>query len=122
MKSRTEKEAHLQRFWPQGKERPFVFCNVVGREAETHTGQKGTARVGLESKYNKEEAMKIVRTSLNCVVCLYTQQNNHGSQIARLPTSSVSRHELGLDSHSNTQTAGQCHHTKSGFENDAAGP
>ena len=80
VKSRTEKEAHLQRFWPQGKERPFVFCNVVGREAETHTGQKGTARVGLESKYNKEEAMKIVRTSLNCVVCLYTQQNNHGSQ------------------------------------------
>ena len=80
MKSRTEKEAHLQRFWPQGMERPFVFCNVVGREAETHTGQKGTARVGLESKYNKEEAVKIVRTSLNCVVCLYTQQNNHGSQ------------------------------------------
>ena len=63
VKSRTGKEAHLQRFWPQGKQKPFVFCNVVGREAETHTGQKGTARVGLESKYNKEEAMKIVRTS-----------------------------------------------------------
>ena len=45
-----------------------------------------------------------------------------GLKIARLPTSSVSRHELGLDSHSNAQTAGQCHHTKSGFENDAAGP
>ena len=68
---RKDREAHLQRFWPQGKERPFVFCNVVGREAETHTGQKGTARVGLESKYNKEEAMKIVRTSLNCVVCVF---------------------------------------------------
>ena len=68
MRFRRNREAHLQHFWPQGKEKPFVFCNVVGREAETHTGQKGTARVGLESKYNKEEAMKIVRTSLNWVV------------------------------------------------------
>ena len=66
MSFRRDREARLQHFWPQGKEKPFVFCNVVGREAETHTGQKGTARVGLESKYNKQEAMKIVRTSLNC--------------------------------------------------------
>ena len=53
--------ARLHDFWPKGGKRPFVFCDVIGREAETHTGQKGTARVGLESKYNTEEAKKIVR-------------------------------------------------------------
>ena len=58
---RNNKEANLYGFWPQGRRRPFVFCDIIGREAETHTGQKGTARVGLESKYNKEEAKKIVR-------------------------------------------------------------
>jgi len=54
--------ARLHDFWPKGGKKPFVFCDVTGREAETHTGQKGTARVGLESKYNKEEAKKIVRS------------------------------------------------------------
>jgi len=56
------REARLRDFWPKGGNKPFVFCDVIGREAETHTGQKGTARVGLESKYNKEEARKIVRS------------------------------------------------------------
>jgi len=54
-------EAHLNNFWPQGGRRPFVFCDIIGREAENHTGQMGTARVGLESKYNTEEAKKLVR-------------------------------------------------------------
>jgi len=62
IRHRNNKEANLYGFWPQGRRRPFVFCDVIGREAETHTGQKGTARVGLESKYNKEEAKKIVRS------------------------------------------------------------
>jgi len=62
IRHRKNGEAHLFGFWPQGRKRPFVFCDVIGREAETHTGQKGTARVGLESKYNKEEAKKIVRS------------------------------------------------------------
>ena len=61
MNHRTEKEAHLSQFWPQGKHKPFVFCDVVGQEGESHTGQKGMARVGLESKYNEKEAKKIVR-------------------------------------------------------------
>ena len=58
---RKNREACLHGFWPQGRRRPFVFCDIIGREAETHTGKMGTARVGLESKYNKEEARKIVR-------------------------------------------------------------
>ena len=39
----------------------MAFCNVIGRENENHTGQKGTAKVGLESKRNSREAKKIVR-------------------------------------------------------------
>ena len=61
---RRDKEALLSRFWPKGKEKPFVFCDVVGQEGESHTGQKGMARVGLGSKYNEKEAKKIVRIGL----------------------------------------------------------
>lgn len=38
----------------------MVFCNVIGEEDEVHTGKKGKARVGLESKFNVKEARKIV--------------------------------------------------------------
>ena len=60
---RSNIEAHL-RFWPRGREKPFIFVNVEGQERESHTGRKGKARVGLESKYNKEEAEKIVSLTL----------------------------------------------------------
>ena len=53
-------EANLT-LWPRGKEKPFVFVDVVGMEGSEHTGQKGKAKVGLESKFNKHEAKKIVR-------------------------------------------------------------
>ena len=52
--------AHLKKFWPQGENKPFVFVNIEGREGSEHTGQRGKAKVGLESKYNKDEAKKIV--------------------------------------------------------------
>lgn len=58
---RRNHEAHLHDFWPNTRKRPFVFCDIIGSEVESHTGQKGTARVGLESKYNVKEAKKIVR-------------------------------------------------------------
>ena len=63
---RKEKVASLRRFWPQ-REKPFVFCDIIGTEKEVHTGQKGKARVGLESKYNEREARQIVSTSQHCV-------------------------------------------------------
>ena len=49
----------LERFWPR-RGKPMVFCNVIGEEDEVHTGKKGKARVGLESKFNVKEAKKIV--------------------------------------------------------------
>ncbi len=66
--ARTNKEAHLNGFWPGGKWKPFVFCDVVGTEGESHTGQKSTARVGVESKYNEREAVKIVSSSTSGVL------------------------------------------------------
>ena len=54
------REAHLRNFWPQGEERPLVFVDLIGREGGEHTGQRGKAKVGLESKFNKDEARKIV--------------------------------------------------------------
>ena len=59
---RKNSEAHLT-FWPHGARKPFVFVNVEGVERESHTGRKGKARVGLESKYNKQEALKIVSSN-----------------------------------------------------------
>ena len=38
----------------------MVFCDIVGKEEEVHTGMKDTAKVGLGSKYNPAEARKIV--------------------------------------------------------------
>ena len=61
-KKRRDKAASLCRFWPQW-EKPFVFCDIIGTEKEEHTGQKGKARVGLESKYNEKEARQIVSAS-----------------------------------------------------------
>lgn len=52
-------EAHLK-FWPQGENKPFVFVNVVGRERSEHTGRRGKEKVGEESKFNSDEAEKIV--------------------------------------------------------------
>ena len=62
VESRSNPEVHL-RFWPCGPRKPFVFVHVEGIESESHTGRKGKARVGLESKYNKKEAEKIVSVS-----------------------------------------------------------
>ena len=59
VRARNNPEVRL-RFWPHGPRKPFVFVHVEGIERESHTGRKGKARVGLESKYNKQEARKIV--------------------------------------------------------------
>ena len=67
-------EANLT-LWPQGKEKPFVFVNVIGTEGREHTGQRGKAKVGLESKFNKDEARKIVSkiTSDLSIILLFIQ-------------------------------------------------
>lgn len=49
----------LHSFWPCSK-CPLLFCNLVGRESESHTGHHKAVRVGLESKYNPTEAQYIV--------------------------------------------------------------
>ena len=58
---RVEQAKKLERFWPGGSRKPFVFCNVIGEEGEVHSGWKETTKVGLDSKYNRDEARKIVR-------------------------------------------------------------
>ena len=60
---RTRPTTALGGFWPQGEQRPMVFCDMAGREEQVHTGMKGTTKVGMESKYNTEEAKKIVSKS-----------------------------------------------------------
>lgn len=37
-----------------------MFVNLVGEEGREHTGHRGKTKVGLESKFNKDEAKKIV--------------------------------------------------------------
>ena len=65
VRNRSDSEAHLISFWPQGAIKPFVFCDMIGKEAVNYTGQEGTARVGLESKYNEKEAKKIVTSDIH---------------------------------------------------------
>ena len=70
VRKRNNPEVHL-RFWPHGPRKPFVFVHVEGIESESHTGRKGKARVGLESKYNKQEAEKIVSATSSIIVRAY---------------------------------------------------
>ena len=52
----------LKKFWPnQNAATPFVFCDIVGTEAVTETEFINKTRVGQESKFNEQEADKIVR-------------------------------------------------------------
>ncbi len=50
----------LATFWPQGRDTPMMLCDTVGVEEENHTGSRGSAKVGLESKKNTTEAKRIV--------------------------------------------------------------
>lgn len=60
MKSRQEKEACLEGFWPAGSQCPIVFCDVIGEETQEETGTIDGKRVGIESKHNITEAKKAV--------------------------------------------------------------
>ena len=57
----------LQTFWPRGSAKPFVFVDVVGREEQFYSGQKGN--ISLDSKFNSDEAAKIVS-----IACLYAMR------------------------------------------------
>ena len=48
----------LERFWPS--KYPFLFCDLMSSEKESHTGHHKAVRVGLESKYNQTEAIRVV--------------------------------------------------------------
>ncbi len=64
VKNRVCSQANLYQFWPQGVEFPIVFCNVIGKEEEAMTGSiEGTA-VGVGSKFNNEEATKVVKLTM----------------------------------------------------------
>ena len=47
-----------------GKHCPILFCDLMSRESESHTGHHKAVRVGLESKYNPTEADYLVSPSL----------------------------------------------------------
>ena len=57
---RERQAGELGRFWPGGKLKPLMFCNVIGEEKEVHSGWKEKAKVGQESKFNEKEARQIV--------------------------------------------------------------
>ena len=50
----------LEDFWPQGERLPMVFCQMEGEEDSGHVGSGGGANVESKSKFNKDEAKKIV--------------------------------------------------------------
>ena len=65
VKKRTNHETKLDGFWP-GPERsecPILFCHIVGKENDHKTGGKTTEgkKIGIDSKFNEIEAMKVVR-------------------------------------------------------------
>ena len=60
VKMRTNPEIRLRGFWPQGPQRPILFCDTVGKEGEYKTGSKGEKHIGIDSKFNFEEAQKVV--------------------------------------------------------------
>lgn len=60
VKDRVNPETKLVGFWPQGPNLPIVFCNVVGEEGQSETGRQGQKKVGIDSKFNRTEAKKVV--------------------------------------------------------------
>ena len=73
-KEMEHKAMKLKNFWPNqdpaipfvfcdviDTEEVFVFCDVIDTEEVTDTEYIDKIRVGQESKYNPEEANKIVR-------------------------------------------------------------
>ena len=55
----------MEQFWPQGLKSPIVFCNVVGVEVvgvegEVYFDKTDKGKVDPHSKYNKQEAEKVV--------------------------------------------------------------
>ena len=68
------KAKSLKIFWPNhNPDIPFVFCDVVGTEKVTDTEFIDKIRVGQESKYNPEEADKIVRNvaMFACIIFIF---------------------------------------------------
>ena len=61
VKKRTNAETCLQGFWPRGPKFPIIFCDFVGKEGEYKAGSKGEKQIGIDSKFNYEEAEKVVR-------------------------------------------------------------
>ena len=61
-KEMENKAKNLKTFWPNcDPTMPFVFCDVIGTEKVTDTEFIDRIFVGKESKYNPQEADKIVR-------------------------------------------------------------
>ena len=65
IKKRSNPETKLDRFWP-GPEKsrcPILFCDVIGKEGEHKTGSKATGgkKIGIDSKFNENEANKVVQ-------------------------------------------------------------
>lgn len=55
----------MDEFWP-GPEKsqcPILFCHVIGKEDDHKTGSKTTGgkKIGIDSKLNETEAIKVVR-------------------------------------------------------------
>ena len=59
-KEMEKKAKTLRTFWPNS-DTPFAFCDVIGTEKVTDTEFIDKICVEQESKYNPEEADKIVR-------------------------------------------------------------
>ena len=61
LKTRTVPGKSMDKFWPHGKDRPIVFCNIVGEEEESKDYRNvDGARVDSHSKHNLMEAEKAV--------------------------------------------------------------
>ena len=64
VKKRSTPGTNLECFWPgPHKSRcPIVFCNVIGKEGDHKTGSKaaGGKKIGIDSKCNETEALKVV--------------------------------------------------------------
>jgi hypothetical protein len=55
-------ERKLEGFWPKGNAYPIMFVDIVGTEGHDNIGSNhGETKVGVNSKFNNEEAELVVR-------------------------------------------------------------
>jgi superfamily I DNA and/or RNA helicase len=81
-----KENAELDDFWPEGNAYPIMFVDIVGTEGHDNVGSNhGETKVGVNSKFNSQEAELVVSCTAIGIGCFYVLVFRFESQIHSSP-------------------------------------